>query len=377
MLKNIRVSICFFILGFHNGGVEKVLYSYLSHMNCDDFDLHIVTHMDPDPLRQKMFTDMGCQIHQLSRVHGHKINKRNIREYNELFQTYRFDIVHNNFPENLLPLLMAKKYKVPVRILHSHNDYEACFFNKSEVVKKIYKLALKVNVSMATHYLACGKKAGESVYGKKMVDRGAVKVLNNAIVPEKFLFDEACRKEMRENLGLGDAFTVGHVGRYENQQKNQEFVVDVFNELLKIEPNAKLLMLGEGKNRNSIMERTEKLGIADRVIFTGAVNNVSDYLQAMDVFLFPSRFEGFSVATIEVQCTGLPGVMSDTISSEMNILGLFDVLSLSESPKVWAQHVLDKKQMIRKDQTKEISAAGYNIEIEAKLLENMYRDAIV
>ena len=98
-----KIKICHFIIGFHNGGVEKVIENYFAHMDRTKFDLHIVTHIPPDINRQKTFENMGFQVHQLSPLQGHKIRLKNIEEYRELFSKNKFDIVHNHFPENLLP----------------------------------------------------------------------------------------------------------------------------------------------------------------------------------------------------------------------------------------------------------------------------------
>lgn len=367
-----KIKICHFILGFHNGGVEKVLENYFSNMDRTKFELHIVTHMEPDLKRQKIFEDMGFHVHQLSYVHGHKITHRNLKEYKELFKDNKFDVVHNHFPENLLPLFFARIFKVKVRILHSHGDYKNAF-RKNCLVKMAYYLGLRFNTFNTTHRMACGKRAAETVFGKKNVKDGKVKIVNNAIYTQKFRYDEKQRLEIRKKLGIKDEFVLGHVGRYEDvQQKNQGFVLDVYANVLKKIPDAKLLMLGEGKQRIEIMQQAQKMKIEKNILFTGAVSNVSEYLLAMDVFIFPSLFEGFSVATTEAQCTGLPGVMSDTVSAEMNILGTFDILSLSQPMEEWGNSVVAKRNYIREDKAEIMKKMGYDIREEAKKLEAFY-----
>lgn len=371
-----KVKICHFILGFHNGGVEKVIENYFSNMDRTKFELHIVTHIPPDLKRQKVFENMGFIIHRLSYVQGHKISKKNLAEYAELFRNYKFDIVHNHFPENLLPLLFARKYKVKVRILHSHGDYENAFAKKSKLVKQIYGMGLKFNTMNATHYFACGQRAAETVFGKKNLLKGKIKIVNNAINIERFKYDIEKRLKIREELLLGDSFTLGHVGRYEDvKQKNQKLVLEIFKEVLKSIPDAKLIMLGDGEEHKKIVELSEKMGIKGNIIFTGAVPNVPDYLLAMDVFVFPSKFEGFSVATTEAQCSGLPGVMSDTIS-EMDILGMFDILSLNQPVSDWAAAVISKREYNRTDQSEVIREKGYDIKLEAKKLEEFYSKCV-
>lgn len=370
-----KIKICHFIIGFHNGGVEKVIENYFAHMDRTKFDLHIVTHIPPDINRQKTFENMGFQVHQLSPLQGHKIRLKNIEEYRELFSKNKFDIVHNHFPENLLPLFFAKKNKVKCRILHSHNDYQTAFSKKSKLTKILYSLGLKFNISQATHYFACGKKAAESVFGKKNIDK--VVLVHNAIDTSVFRFDEKNRIKMREQLGLNDAFVLGHVGRYEaNKQKNQEFILEIFQAVLKKIPYARLLMIGEGKTRSEIMKIAETKGILKNIIFTGAVSNVPDYLLAMDVFVFPSLHEGLSVVSIEAQCSGLPLIASDAVSKESAITNLFSSLSLSDSADKWADEVISKMDIIRRDQSDIVKQSGYEICEEAKKLQNMYENMI-
>lgn len=368
-----KITICHFILGFHNGGVEKVLENYFSHMDKSEFELHIVTHIEPDLKRQNIFENMGFQIHQLSRVHGSRITAQNIKEYKKLFESYKFDIIHNHFPENPLPLFFAKRYGIKCRILHSHSDYQTIFENKSLLIKKIYNIGLKLNVNNATHCFACGEKAGESVFGKK--NMGKVVLIHNAIDTSLFCLKQTKRDELRKQLGLTDSFVLGHVGRYEIKGlKNQEFILEIFQQVIKKIPSARLLMLGEGKYRSSIMQQAENMGILNKCIFTGAVTNVQDYLFTMDVFVFPSLFEGLSVAAIEAQCTGLPVVASDTVSYETGITDLCSFFSLKYSAEKWADEVISKMKIRRMDQSENIKKAGYEINHEAKKLENIYKE---
>lgn len=366
-----KIKICHFILGFHNGGVEKVLESYFSNMDRSKFELHVVTHMQPDLKRQQIFLEMGFIVHQLSYVRGHKITMQNLREYNDFFQKNKFDIVHNHFPENLLPLLFAKKHKVPIRILHSHNDYTNVFKEKNKLVKCLYRMGLKINVHNATDYFACGITAGESVFGKENCKKTVI--ITNAIDTKKFKYSPETRRKLRQKLGLENAFVLGHVGRYEDiRQKNQKFVLKVFNEVLKIEPTTRLLMIGEGKFRTQIMELAKTMGILDKIIFTGAIPNVHEYLQAFDVFVFPSNFEGLGIVAIEAQCSGLPVIASNTIPKEANISSNYYSLPLSDSEKEWAKLVLAQLERNRTDCSELVKNEGYDIYQEAVKLEQLY-----
>ncbi|GCA66494.1 hypothetical protein KGMB01110_09300 [Mediterraneibacter butyricigenes] len=366
-----KIRICHFILGFHNGGVEKVLESYFSNMDRSNFELHVVTHIPPDTKRQQIFEEMGFIVHPLSYVHGHKITMQNLQEYNEFFQKNQFDIVHNHFPENLLPLIFAKKYKVPVRILHSHNDYTNVFKEKSKLIKCLYQMGLKVNVHNATDYFACGLTAGESVFGKKNCKN--IVIIANAINTQKFKYNPEKRQELRKKLCLEKAFVLGHIGRYEDiRQKNQKFVLKIFNEVLKTEPATRLLMIGDGKFRPQIMELAKRMGIIDKIIFTGAIPNVHEYLQTFDVFVFPSNFEGLGIVAIEAQCSGLPVIASSVIPQEANISPNYYSLSLLAPVNEWAKLVLEQLEKKRSDCSELVKNEGYDIYKEAVKLEKLY-----
>ena len=366
-----KIKICHFIIGFHICGVEKVIENYFANMDRSKFELHIVTHIEPDLKRQKIFENMGFIIHQLSRVHGHRIKLKNLQEYNEFFKNNKFDIVHNHFPENLLPLYFAKKYGVKARILHSHSNYENAFSKKNSLIKFLYGLGLKANTRNATAYFSCGRTAAIPVFGKKNIEK--VIYINNAINTEMYRFNQVNREAMRKKLGMENAFILGHIGRYEvAQQKNQEFVLKVYKEVLEKIPEARLLMIGEGKLRKDVMKQAKNMGIENYVFFTGAVSNVPDYLQAMDVFVFPSRVEGLGIVAVEAQCSGVPVVASDAVPKEAGITELFSALSLDESLEKWADEVISKRDIVRADHVEAVKNAGYEIKLEAKKLENLY-----
>ena len=135
-------------------------------------------------------------------------------------------------------------------------------------------------------------------------------------------------------------------------------------------------MIGEGKTRSEIMKIAETKGILKNIIFTGAVSNVPDYLLAMDVFVFPSLHEGLSVVSIEAQCSGLPLIASDAVSKESAITNLFSSLSLNDSADKWADEVISKMDIIRRDQSDIVKQSGYEICEEAKKLQNMYENMI-
>lgn len=368
MAKKIKIALI--IRGFHNGGIEKVFESYYSHMDLSPFEIHIVTHMKNDELKKKIFTDMGCQIHEFSKLHGHKLTLKNIKEYKELFKKYQFDVVHNNMPDNLLPLWFAKKKKVPCRILHAHNIYTAGYEKKNPLVAKLFMAGFAMNTSKANVLLGVSKDAARSAFGEKHVNDAVI--LPNAIETDKFVFNQEIRSKMRSKLGIDDKFVIGHIGRYENDQKNQEFVLETLKQVLKMKPDASMLMIGDGKRLDEFKKMAVDLGVDDNVIFTGNVPNVQDYFQAMDIFVLPSRKEGLGIVAVEAQASGLYCLVSDRVPEEAKVTDNIKFLSIDNGVGDWVENLINHKDYIRADMSSEIKAKGYDIDSRSIELSKIY-----
>lgn len=200
-------------------------------------------------------------------------------------------------------------------------------------------------------------------------------IINNAIDVAAYSYDPEKRIEMRQKLGLENELIVGHVGRF-NPQKNHPFLLDIFAALPKKEPDAVLLLAGGGEDMTKIQAKAQILGIAERVRFLGVRSDVADLMQAMDVFVFPSLYEGLPVTMVEAQAAGLPCLISDKIPPECILTnGLVDVLPLSAEPKTWAATILEKKNFPRSDRRSEIAAHGFDITTEAVKLQKFYLEA--
>lgn len=328
-----KKRIALFIRCFHHGGIEKVFESYFTHMDLSPFEIHVITHLENDPARMDVFRSMGCIIHELSPVHGHKLTARNLKEYRALFKNNAFDVVHNNMPENLLPLHFAKKAGVPVRILHAHSNYRANLKSKNPLKQKVFAAGFALNAAQATHLIAVSRVAAESAFGAKRAQQAFL--LPNAIDVRHFAFNKEMREKMRSELRMDNRVCLGHVGRYENDAKNQEFVLHVFHDYLAVNPQAHLLMIGDGPLRSQYEELMRDLDIKGQVTFTGALKNVADYLQAMDIFLLPSRKEGFGIVALEAQACGLPCLVSTHVPQEVAVTPLVHFLGIDQGTKAW------------------------------------------
>lgn len=267
-------------------------------------------------------------------------------------------------------LMMAKRNGVPVRIAHSRNS------GMDHNWKAIFKYLSKIFVNEpTTHKFACSNQAGEWLFGKKgILPPNFFRVIPNGFNLNKFKFDEVLRCSKRNELGLTeDQMAVVLVGRL-TFQKNHTFLFDVFEEILKEKQNAKLYLIGDGELRNELKELASRKSIAEKVVFVGNIPNVGEYLQAMDVMIFPSVYEGFGTVVIETQCIGLPTLASDVLPRETKITECLDFMSpTKDSADAWAKKAIDMYNSIkRKPRNQDVKNAGYDIEDSYKLLSDFY-----
>ena len=243
------------------------------------------------------------------------------------------------------------------------------------MVKFIYK---KFIGRYITHKFSCGEDAAKWVYGAKNIDD--VIYMKNAIDANEFRYSKKIDDEVREEFGLEGKFVIGHVGRF-FEQKNHPFIVKVFAEVAKQDPSAVLILVGGGELDDAIMNQIKddvnQLGLSDKVIFTGVRSDVKRIMQAFDVFILPSLYEGFPVVMVEAQATGLKCLISDKVPSECDITGNVEIIPLSDGEKVWADHILAYKNGYKKqDMYQTIVNAGYDIKENSKWLEEFYIDAL-
>lgn len=274
-----------------------------------------------------------------------------------------FCAVHGHIQENTgFALHYAKKYGIKHRVCTSHaaplhKDYKYIF-------REFAKLYLKRSV---VSRLACGEKAGKHLYGNNEFT-----IFKNAINSGLFLFSQETRTKKRAELGISDnAFVIGHVGRFDTA-KNQKFIIDTLFEYLSVNKDCMALLIGDGITREHLALHAEKLGIKDKVIFTGPRADINELLQAFDVFMMPSLFEGLPVSVIEAQCAGLPCVLADTIDPATDITGNCSFISLDAPKSKWIDTIEKTKDIKRGNMLKHIINAGYDVTNNLKLLLPFY-----
>ena len=284
----------------------------------------------------------------------HKELKRVLKEGN-------YKIVHSHINTlSVFSLFAAKCAGVPVRIAHSHSTT-----NKKEKRKNLMKQLLRpFSKVFATDYMCCSELAGRWLFGDKEYDKGNVYLLNNAIDLDKFRYDETVRREKRKELNIkDDTLVIGHVGRFV-EQKNHRFLIDIFNEVHKQNENSILLLVGQGPLMEEIKEKVKSLGIEDCVKFLGQRNDINELYQVMDLFLFPSLYEGLGMVAVEAQAAGLPCVFSTGMSDEAKITDAVIYLSINDPVESWVDAICSFKNFERYNTEAEIIAAGYDVSSE-------------
>lgn len=260
----------------------------------------------------------------------------------------------------------AKEAGVPVRIAHSRMALKCKTLR--DMVKNLVKIPVKKN---ATKYFAVSREAGNWLYGERATRNGKVQIWPNAVDCRRFRYDEQIRNRIREELGMQNKFILMHVGNL-RPEKNHSFLLDIFFEVCKIDAEVVLICVGEGVERKSLEEKVKELGMEDKVIFLGSRTDVSELLQAGDVFVFPSFYEGFPGAVLEAEAAGLPCLISDSITSEVSLTPEIKMLSLTQTALEWAKTAIECKKIARKDNYRILCDAGYDIETLAKDMEAFY-----
>ena len=271
---------------WNGGGVESVVMNYYRNIDRNKIQFHFLCDEDSTDIPYEEIEKLGGKVIVIPPYQ--KLFKYQ-KELYRIFKENNYKIVHSHINAlSVFPLRIAKKAGVPIRIAHSHSTS-----NKKEWKKNILKMILRpLSKLYANNYFACTEYAGKWLFGKKVVERKELNVINNAIDLKKFEFNENTRKALREELGIkDDTLIIGHVGRF-MKQKNHEFLVEVFNEVYKKNQNTLLILIGQGPLLSEIKQKAINLNIEDKIKFIGQVTDVEKYYNIMDIFLFPSIYEG-------------------------------------------------------------------------------------
>lgn len=355
--------------GVSLGGAESRIMDLYRCIDREKIQFDFLVHQSVQGYYEEEIKMLGGRLYRVPRFRLYNIFAYRKALQNFFANHHEFRAVHGHMTSTAaIYLPIAKKYGIPMTIAHA----------RSAGVDKGAKGALtrllrRPLPRKCDRMFACSGLAGEAVFGKKNVAAGKVQIIPNAIDVRPFCYREETRSEMRRALSLEGKFVVGHVGRF-HYAKNHEYLLEVFAEIAGRQDNAVLLLLGEGERMAEMKQRAEMLDIADKTIFAGNQKETWKYYQAMDFFVFPSRFEGLPGTVVEAQSAGLRCLISDTIAKESIITELAASKSIAESPAAWAEYVLANREYERTDRYGQIRAAGFDVRRQAEWYGRFYRN---
>ena len=359
------IRILVFGMSYNLGGVETFVYNYMSRLQLrDEFQIDFLSIHEKMAFEEELQA-LGCRV--ISVPDAKKNPMQAEKRMEDVMRQGRYDILHVNMlsAANITPLVAGKKAGIPHIIAHSHNSQVPPGFLR----KLLHTLNQKKLPKLADTLFACSEAAGRWLfpYSRDFT------LIRNASDEQKFKYQPKIRAALRQQQGWEHALVFGHVGRFQ-YQKNHSFLLDVFQELHRRVPDSRLLLIGTGELLPEMKQKAETLGLKASVIFAGFQENIPDWLQAMDVALLPSHFEGLPLSAVEAQAAGLPLITSDAVSPEACITPLMIRLPLSESPRFWAEKILEHAGNIKREDTSGlIQKAGYSISRETGRLAEIYK----
>lgn len=343
-------------------GVSTSIMNYYDFMDKSDMQINFVIPNEADQRLIDHIKSNGGKVYVL--LGREKKPIRYMKELVKIIKAGHYDIVHahGNSCTLLAEMIAAKIGGVKIRIAHSRNT--VC----THVI--LHRLFRPFFDKTYTHGFSCGTDAGKWLFKKK-----PFMVITNGNDMEKFSYNDQIRQEYRKKYNLEGKKAIGHVGSF-NYQKNHNFLINIFYEVAKIDPDCVFFLLGDGELRSEIENKVKNLGIDSKVIFIGKTLEVPQILQAMDIMVLPSRFEGLPNVVVEWQIACLPSIVSDKVTKEVKLTELVEFMPLEKGAQAWAKRINEieiiDRQNISENIMEEIREAGYDIKDNAKELKSLY-----
>lgn len=312
------------IASLHFGGAQAFLMNVYNNIDREKVQFDFVVTPEEKKDLYEQVEQMGGRIFVCPKYTG-KNHFAYCRWWNDFFAEHpEYHVIHGHVRSTAsIYLKIAKKYGL-VTIAHSHSTSNGSGI--SAIVKNIMQLPIR---HTADYLFACSDKAGKWLYGEKATKQPNYRMIPNGVDLKRFAFCEEKRQQMRQELGISeDTFVLGHIGRM-TVPKNHQFLVKLFAEYRKKNPDSKLLLVGDGELFETVQQQCTQLGIREAVIMVGSKTNTEDYYQAMDIFVFPSLWEGLPVSVVEAQANGLQCVLSDVITHDVDLTDQVKYLALN------------------------------------------------
>ena len=353
------------------GGVESVIINYYRYIDKSRIQFDFLCNFHEAAAYEDELKSLGGEVYHITaRSDNYRKYKKELQDFFEAKRgMYQAIWVNVCSLANIDYLIMAKKYGIPKRIIHSHNSQNM----DSRLRGMLHGKNKKRIAQYATDFWACSKEAAEWFYEENLIPK--VVLIRNAISVDRMVFHEEKRIKYRQVLGCDREYVIGNIGRL-HFQKNQKFCLEVFYEFHKKVPDSKLVFIGQGEDEAMLKERADQLKIQESVYFAGMQSDIAGWLSAFDIFLFPSKFEGLGIAALEAQANGLPVLASaEVIPAEVKINNNVEFYELRNTAKEWSDKLQQmKKQSLRLESDmihQNFSTSGYDIKAEAVKLEQL------
>ena len=353
--------------GLNRGGAETMVMNLYRAINKSKIQFDFITHSDTNDDYVEDIKNLGGKIYVFPEFKGYNIiSYRNA--WKKFFITHpEYKILHSHlrsYASIYIPI--AKSYGLKT-IIHSHSTSNGMGFKS--VVKNILQIPLS---KQADYLFSCSTEAGKWLFGDDSINKSNYFLLKNAINVEDYRYNEELRRNYRTHLNLENKIVYCHVGRL-SEPKNHMFLLEIFKKISKVEKDSILLIIGEGSLRKEIDIKIKELNLLNKVIMMGSRDDVTDILQAVDLFLFPSLWEGLPVAVVEAQAAGLPCLVSDKVTSEVDLTPNVKYLPIDKGVDIWVNEALNIDKSRNEKSADIVIEAGYDIVSSAKWLSDFYR----
>lgn len=357
------------VIGIMNrGGAEAMLMNLYRNIDRTKVQFDFIENTFESAVYDEEIRSLGGKIYNCPHYTG-KNHLQYVKWWKNFFKEHsgEYKIIHGHIGSTAAIYLNIAKRNGLYTIAHSHSSGSDQTF-----ASYLYSVISYPTRFIADYFFACSENAGIDRYGIKVTKSDCYSVLSNAIDTKTYKFNNEIRNEVRTEYSLDQKVVIGHIGRF-CVPKNHTFLLNIFSAIKKKESSAVLMLVGGGSLEEKIKAKAHELGIFESIIFTGIRSDVSRMVQAMDVFVFPSLFEGLPVTLVEVQTSGLPCVISDKVPAESILIkDLVSTMKLTDVAEQWADHILGRLDSVRRDRSEEIKKCGFDISATASRMEKFY-----
>lgn len=369
-----KINVLVLITLMDRAGAETMMMNYLRNIDRDRIQMDFLINREEKSDYESEIEHLGSHIYHMSPIYPGKF-RRYKKEFKQFLLTHKeYQVIYSHLEErSCMAMRIAKKMGVPVRIVHAHSVPK--HLNLKYPVRLFFKYRLK---GTYTKKAACGRQSAEWLFG----DINGVTIIKNAVDTKQFTFRQDVREKTRKSLKIKEKpIVVGHVGRF-TYEKNHEFLLEIFKEVVKQRPDSRLLLVGGGKpkeeqkTKQKIREKVRELHLTGNVIFLGVRKDIPELMQAMDILVMPSRSEGFPMTLVEAQSVGNRCLVSDRVPYDINITNEVQFLSLENEPVEWANKIISfcQSSLNREAMHQKIIDQGYDIRDCTKEMENLFLD---